>query len=160
MYRRHRDLHSLDETDDVVQKGLIRLNTALRSVQPVNVRAFFGLAARQIRFVVADLAKKYARAKELQSVALRGHTSSRKPEIEDPKKAEPANLLEWSQFHEQIEDLPDEARELFDLLLYEGLSQAEAAVLLAVSERTLRRRWQQARLLLAAALEGEWPRVE
>lgn len=50
MFRRHRDLHALDQTDDVMQKALVRLYRALGEVQPVNPRAFWGLAARQIRW--------------------------------------------------------------------------------------------------------------
>ncbi len=160
MFRNRRDLHSIEETDDVVQKGLIRLNKALQSVQPTDVRAFFGLAARQIRFVIADLAQKHAHAEPVLPLQPGVRTSSRKIDVADAKSSEPADLLEWSQFHEQIEKLPEEAREMFDLLFYQGLSQAEAATLLEVSERTLRRRWQEARLLLAAAMGGEWPRVE
>ncbi|MBL8798147.1 MAG: helix-turn-helix domain-containing protein, partial [Planctomycetia bacterium] len=45
----------------------------------------------------------------------------------------------------------------FDLLFYQGLSQAEAAALLNVSERTVKRRWQSARLQLHDALGGEFP---
>src|SRR5262249_56458704 len=61
---------------------------------------------------------------------------------------EPSRLAAWGEFHEQIAALPDEEREAFDLLWYQGLSQAEAAELLGVSERTVKRRWQAARLKL------------
>jgi DNA-directed RNA polymerase specialized sigma24 family protein len=40
---------------------------------------------------------------------------------------------------------------------YQGLSQAEAAELLGGSERTVKRRWQTARLILHEALQGEVP---
>jgi RNA polymerase sigma-70 factor (ECF subfamily) len=53
--------------------------------------------------------------------------------------------------------MPDEEREIFDLLWYQGLSQAEAATLLKVSERTIKRRWQSARLKLHHALRGGLP---
>jgi DNA-directed RNA polymerase specialized sigma24 family protein len=43
------------------------------------------------------------------------------------------------------------------LLWYQGLSQAEAAELLQVSERTIKRRWMSARLQLQDALHGEMP---
>src|SRR5262249_51812291 len=70
---------------------------------------------------------------------------------------DPARLAAWGEFHEQIGALPDEEREVFDLIWYQGLSQAEAAELLHVSERTIKRRWQAARLKLHDALEGEVP---
>ncbi len=55
------------------------------------------------------------------------------------------------------ERLPAEEREVFDLLWYQELSQAEAAALLGVSERTIKRRWQSARIMLHDALKGEIP---
>src|SRR5262249_12907956 len=71
----------------------------------------------------------------------------------------PDRLAAWTEFHRQIERLPDEEREIFDLLWYQGLSQAEAASLLNVSERTVKRRWQSARLKLHEALHGELPEL-
>ena len=45
------------------------------------------------------------------------------------------------------------------MLWYQGLTQAEAAELLGVSSRTVKRRWQTARLRLFEALGGELPGV-
>jgi predicted DNA-binding protein (UPF0251 family) len=42
-------------------------------------------------------------------------------------------------------------------LWYQELSQADAAALLNVSERTLKRRWQAARLKIHQALKGVMP---
>jgi RNA polymerase sigma-70 factor (ECF subfamily) len=70
---------------------------------------------------------------------------------------EPSRLAAWTEFHAQTEALPEEEREVFDLLWYQGLPQAEAAGLLGVSERTVKRRWQAARLRLHEALRGEPP---
>src|SRR5207244_829955 len=70
---------------------------------------------------------------------------------------EPTRLAAWSAFHEAVEKLPDEEREVFDLLWYQGLAHAEAAELLGVAERTVGRRWQEARLHVAEALHGEIP---
>ncbi|MFV2068565.1 MAG: RNA polymerase sigma factor, partial [Pirellulales bacterium] len=64
-------------------------------------------------------------------------------------------LAEWAEFHAQIEQLPDDAREVFDLVWYGGLSQADAAEVLEVDPRTVRRRWRQARLSLSALRSGK-----
>jgi RNA polymerase sigma-70 factor (ECF subfamily) len=53
--------------------------------------------------------------------------------------------------------LPAQERELFDLLWYQGLNQTEAADLLGVCVRTVKRRWQSARLLLGRALGEDVP---
>jgi RNA polymerase sigma-70 factor (ECF subfamily) len=69
----------------------------------------------------------------------------------------PDRLAAWAEFHRRAEGLPPEEREVFDLLWYQGLSQAEAAAVLGVSDRTAKRRWQAARLRLHEALNGELP---
>jgi DNA-directed RNA polymerase specialized sigma24 family protein len=52
---------------------------------------------------------------------------------------------------------PDAEREVFGLRLYQGLSQAQAAALLEVTERVVRYRWRSARLKLHAMLGGRLP---
>ena len=47
-----------------------------------------------------------------------------------------------------MEGLPEEEREAFDLRWYQGLTQAEAALVLNVSEATVKRRWLAARARL------------
>ena len=69
----------------------------------------------------------------------------------------PATLDGWTEFHAQVEALPEDERQAVGLLYYQGLSQEEAAAVLGVSVRTVKRRWQSARLLLAKALRGEPP---
>lgn len=152
MFRRHGDLRSLDQTDDVLQQALVRLYRALSQIKPPTVRAYLGLAAMHIRWVLRDLARKYSAAK---IVCYTGRTVPGDGPF-DPG-GEPSDLLQWSEFHQKIEALGDEEREMFHLLIYEGLSQAEAAALLNISVRSVKRRWQRARLSLRAALRGDWP---
>jgi RNA polymerase sigma factor (sigma-70 family) len=160
MFPRTSDLRRLHETDDVLQKALLRLHRALAQVKPPNVRAFVGLAARQIRWVLRDLSRDAGVAKGL--VYTGATVPGPDPEQEGPEDrvGEPSDLLEWSEFHATIECLPDDEREMFDLLLYEGLTQPEAAAVLQTSLRTVKRRWQRARLMLHNALRGEWPSLE
>jgi RNA polymerase sigma factor (sigma-70 family) len=135
MFRRYTDLHSLDETDDVLQQALIRLYRALAEIRPATIRAYFGLAARQVRWVLRDLARKYAAAK---SVCYTGMSVPGEGPLDGGESA--SEFLTWSLFHEKIERLPEDEREIFDLLFYQGLSQAEAAHMLNVSVRTVKRR--------------------
>src|SRR5258706_15757041 len=53
---------------------------------------------------------------------------------------DPGQLSLWTEFHEKVKDLPDELRESFELLWYQGLTQTEVADLLGVSTRTVQRR--------------------
>jgi RNA polymerase sigma-70 factor (ECF subfamily) len=63
----------------------------------------------------------------------------------------------WTEFHRQAEALPDEEREAFDLVYYQGLNYAEAADVLGVSAKTVMRRWQAACLRLHDAVGGRLP---
>ncbi len=51
-----------------------------------------------------------------------------------------------------IEGLPEVEREIFNLVRIQGLTHAEAADVVGVSEKTVQRRLNQARLLLAERL--------
>lgn len=155
MFRRQPDLRGPDDTDDVLQKALIRLDHALGEVQPESVAAFFGLASRHIRFVLLDLVRELRRRHIVQFRGdLPPSTHRPVPEPEDPE-GEPSTLAAWAEFHEQVEQLPDEARRVFDLLWYQGLTQPEAAQVMGVSLATLQRRWAAARVLLQRILRAE-----
>jgi RNA polymerase sigma-70 factor (ECF subfamily) len=51
-----------------------------------------------------------------------------------------------------IDDLPEDEREVFDLVRIQGMTQTEAAGLLGISAATLKRRLSRGLLLLAEQL--------
>jgi RNA polymerase sigma-70 factor (ECF subfamily) len=147
-----------EETDDVLQNALLRLYRTLQAVSPGSVTDFLRLAALNIRRELLDLGKRYYGP--LGQGAHHDALGPEPPAAAEPAASlslDPARLSVWSAFHEQVEGLPDEERAVVDLLWYQGLSQAEAADLLGVNERTVKRRWQSARIRLHDALQGELP---
>lgn len=148
MFRRQGDLRALEETDDVVSKALLRLRDALLKVMPVDVKSYLGLAARHIRFVLQDLARMKGR-KDLTYLA--------EPVDPPAPTEEPSDILEWAEFHAKVDALPEQEREVFDVLFYQGMEQAEASELLGIPLRTLKRRWQHARLALRETMQGQMP---
>jgi RNA polymerase sigma-70 factor (ECF subfamily) len=155
-----------EQTDDVLQNAAVRLYRALGEVRPATPADFFRLAALNIRRELLDLAKHYygprGQGTKHASVAEKNpDASGETPAAGEPADAdeEPNRLAAWTEFHQQIDRLPEEERETFDLLWYQGLSQAEAAGLLKISERTIKRRWQSARLRLHEAMGGEMPKL-
>ncbi|MEK6234411.1 MAG: sigma-70 family RNA polymerase sigma factor, partial [Planctomycetales bacterium] len=59
------------------------------------------------------------------------------------------------QLHEQIDLLSDEHKEMFNLIHYLELSQAEVAEQLGVSVRTIKRKWRAAQLALTDQIKNE-----
>jgi RNA polymerase sigma-70 factor (ECF subfamily) len=161
MLRGYPNVSRWEQTDDVLQNALLRLHRTLQNLTPATVRDYLRLAALNIRRELLDLARHY------DGPQGPGTHHAREPDgSEDTRPAydpvdhrdNPRELEVWSEFHRQAAALPEEEREVFDLLWYQGLSQAEATSILNISERTLKRRWQAARLRLYRALEGELPR--
>jgi RNA polymerase sigma factor (sigma-70 family) len=148
------------EAADVLQNALLRLLRALGEVQPNSVREFLALSAAQIRRELLDLARHYYGPRGLGAnhATQAGRDSSLPPLHDQPDTGQEEGTLEaWCEFHRQVQALPDEEREVVDLLFYQELSQAEAAALLEVTVRTVQRRWQAALVKLHQILKGQWP---
>jgi RNA polymerase sigma-70 factor (ECF subfamily) len=148
-----------EQTDDILQNASLRLYRTLGQIRPVSVAEFFRLAALNIRRELLDLAKHhYGPQGQGANHASVGDDSKGPSALEKQDSAdEPSRLAAWAEFHRQAGQLPEEELEIFDLLWYQGLSQSEAGALLKVSERTVKRRWQSARLKLHDATHGELP---
>ncbi|HLJ93095.1 MAG TPA: sigma-70 family RNA polymerase sigma factor [Gemmataceae bacterium] len=147
-------------TDDVLQNSLLRLWTALGQVTPRTARDFYTLAALQIRRELIDLARHHYGPEGIGAnlaSSIRGDASASTPADQAQSTLEPSQLAIWTEFHQQVDTLPDQEREVFDLLWYQGLTQPNAAALLGISEATLRRRWLAARQRLHQALKGNLP---
>lgn len=152
-----------EDTADVVQNASVRLFRAFQTTRPTDVRGFFALATLQIRRELIDLVRHYFGPEglgtnhESRSNWPVGDNSSASPVEKGSGTLDPRRLSVWSELHEQAGELPDEEREVFGLIFYQGLEQIEAAALLGISERTVRRRWQSAKVTLNDALAGRLP---
>ena len=162
MLRGYPGVRRWEQTDDVLQNAALRLFRALKEVKPASVRSFINLSAVQIRRELIDLARHYEgpQGPGRHHVSRAGSDGSKNsPGALDPgtDTNDPAGLAAWTEFHNQVEALPDEEKEVFDLLWYQGLSQVEAAALLDVTERVVKYRWRSARLKLHQMLGGRMP---
>jgi len=156
MFRSYPNLRRWEQTDDVFQSSLIRLQRALAEVKLESVRHFFNLAALQVRRELLDLARHHFGP---EGFGANHHTDYRPSDDEGGSlhgnAQEPEDLSSWSDFHEQVDKLPFDELEVVNLIYYEGLTQEEAAKVLGLSVRTLKRRWQSAKLRIYKELHGD-----
>jgi RNA polymerase sigma-70 factor (ECF subfamily) len=162
MLKDYQRLKRWEETGDVLQNAMIRLYRALETVSPASLRDFYRLATLQIRRELIDLIRHYygpaGHARNQATNAAEASSSSQPPLYEQANVTyESSRLAAWGEFHQQVQALPEEEREVFDLIYYQGMTHVEAAALLDVSARTVRRRWQAACFTLHEALGGELP---
>jgi RNA polymerase sigma factor (sigma-70 family) len=152
-----------EQGDDVAQNALIRLDRALRAVAPPTAREFFRLAAAQVRRELIDLARHYQGPRGLganhATRADRGDSANGVAMAAGAPETtyDPGRLAAWAEFHAAVAALGEADRELFDLLWYQGVTQAEAAALLGVTERTINSRWLAARVRLGDSVGGQFP---
>jgi RNA polymerase sigma factor (sigma-70 family) len=137
------------ETEELLSGVVEGLLKAMRSVRPQTVRQFFALANQHMRWQLNDLARLLD--EQPQSVELR--------EGLVPAPASSGSLItpDGRRMLEAIDKLPEDEREVFGLVRLQGLTKAEAADVLDVSAKTVQRRLNRARLLLAEELDDLRP---
>jgi RNA polymerase sigma-70 factor (ECF subfamily) len=159
MLRRHPHVRRWEETDDLLQAALVRLHRSLAVVRPKDVHHFDNLAAAQIRRELIDLARSHHGP---EGLGANHHTDGADPGGRLARVADgagrPETLDQWSAFHEAVDRLPEQERQVMELLWYRGLTHAQAARALGVATKTVQRRWASARLMIRDALHGEPPR--
>lgn len=159
MLRGFPNVRRWEDSDDVMQNALMRLLRSLQKLKPDSMRAFYGLAAHEIRRELIDLARHYygPQGPGANHESLSAEDSS-SPGLDPPDKApETKELDRWYRFHQAVEKLPTEHREVVSLIFYHGWTQAQVAELFQRTERTIRRRWHEALVKLGASLKGDLP---
>jgi RNA polymerase sigma-70 factor (ECF subfamily) len=140
-----------EETDDVLQRAMLRLYKSLEAVTLESGRHFYNLAATQIRRELIELARHYYGP---QGQGTRHETDQLSDGVGGrmiPKHERPDS---------SAEQLPPEVREVVELRWYQGLTPGEVAEVLDVDERTVRRRWVAAKTKLRNDFCGEPPSAE
>jgi RNA polymerase sigma factor (sigma-70 family) len=146
MLRTFPAVRRLAEAEDVVQNAILRLLRALDQVQPLSVQDFLNLAAVHLRRELLDLARQCGGPKGQVACCcspLKGN-GTEGPQFEPAAADDAGEIDDWCAFHQEVEKLPVEEREVVGLVFYHGWGQAQVAELFHVSERTVRRRWETA----------------
>lgn len=134
--------------DEMLGALVERLLKALREARPATVRQFFALASQHMRWELNDLARR------LDNQPAPGAIDASVPA---PPDSGSALSPDGRQMIAAIEELPPEEREAFDLVRVQGMTPPEAAEVLGVSPKTVRRRVDRGLVLLARRLRGLRP---
>jgi RNA polymerase sigma factor (TIGR02999 family) len=142
--RRHQR-NTLLDTTELVHESYMRFVHAgqLRVEDRVH---FLGYAGKVMRSVIVDTVRERLAQRRGGAV---------KPETLDSQIAVQTGGAEILAVHEALEDLGREDPrlvEVVELRYFAGMTDVQVAEALGVAERTVRRNWQKARLLLAEAL--------
>lgn len=146
--RQHQPMTLLDTTS-LVHESYLRFCGAEAGPPLADRHHFFAYAARVMRSVIVDLAR--ARLAERRGGAAE-HVAL-DTEQADRIAVEPED--EVVRVHEALEVLAQADEQLarvVELRYFGGLTEAEIAELTGSSERTVRRQWEKARLLLTVTL--------
>jgi RNA polymerase sigma-70 factor (ECF subfamily) len=133
------------QVDEMLGAVVERLLKAMRSVKPTGVRQFFALANQHMRWELNDVARRLDNEAHAQQV--RESLVAAAPESSESGLTPNARRI-----LDAIEGVPDDEREVFDLVRIQGMSHAEAAEVLGVSSRTVQRRLNRAVLILSENL--------
>jgi RNA polymerase sigma factor (sigma-70 family) len=144
------------ELNSVVDEAWMRLLDALKETQPGSPEEFYSLIFRKVRHVLLDLARKHTREDaRIRHAPSAPDRSTSMPRIEaDDTTNDPAQLAFWTEFHDQVANLPDGERMVFDFHYYADLPQSEIAQLLSLHPKQVSRLWLSATGRLARWLEG------
>lgn len=151
-----------EQTEDLAHAAWFRIQRALQDtdLQLEDDAHFFRLAARHIRFELIDIFRKHTGA---HGIAANHQTVSPGDADGPPSDGErfsasetldPQQLTAWGEFHEIVEKLPERDKEVIDLLWYQGLKQQEAADLIGVDVKTVKRRWRDVKIRLSDQLDS------
>lgn len=145
------------DTCDVTQQAWIRLANALGAVQPESPLHLMRLATLQVRREVIDLVRKYGGPRspvrgEVDNVVF---ADTRAIDLVDLAVA-PADSLtsldELARFHEAVDRLPEDLRDVFTMRYYLDATVTSIAEAVSCERRAVKQRWERAKQELQAAL--------
>ena len=137
-------------TDELLSAVVERLIKAMREAKPNSVRQYFALAGQHMRWELNDLARR------LDSERIAGTIDENFIADMAPSDSQLSDLCK--QIFEEIDALPVERREVFELVRIQGLPVSDVARILNVTEVTVRRRLSRALSGLTSIFDDTSPK--
>jgi RNA polymerase sigma factor (sigma-70 family) len=137
------------QVDEMLGAVVERLLKALREARPSNVRQFFALACQHMRWELNDLARRF----DEQPAAVELSDGM----VPAPESSGSGLTPNGQRMLAAIDQLPEDEREVFDLVRMQGMTKTEAARVLGASVMTVTRRLNRGLQLLTATLGDLYP---
>ena len=147
--------HTLSTTA-VVHEAYLRLAEHSGALS-VGRGQFFAIAARTMRRVLIDYARRHQAARRggpgQRAVALECLENGNSPEISIPERAD--SLIALDEALENLKGVDERMASIVECRFFAGLTETETAEALGISQRTVSRDWQMARAWLHEALRDD-----
>jgi RNA polymerase sigma factor (TIGR02999 family) len=140
--------NTLLDTTALVHESYLRLSKASEVQFPDRVR-FLVYAGRAMRSIIVDFARQRLTDRRGGDAAHLTYTV----QLADGTAGE-QEILRVHDALDELEKVDERMAKVVELRYFGGLTEAEIAEALGVTDRTVRRDWEQARLFLADALKG------
>lgn len=163
MLARFPNVRRWEDTDDVFQAAAMRLHRTLGRLSIDSPRDLLALAVLQIRRELLDLARSHAGPESFAAhqgtnvIPGQGSAAGQIVERIEDAATTASSVDRWTRFQQAIDELPEDLREVFQLVWFMGADQKTIAATIGCSERTVKNRWRAARLAIRSALDGEPP---
>jgi RNA polymerase sigma factor (TIGR02999 family) len=143
---------TLLDTTALVHESYLRFAAASR-VRIEDRGHFLHFAARVMRSVVIDFIRERRAERRGGDSARISLTTSSAEAFADPKTGDGEDeILRVHEALDELARLDERLVRVVEMRYFGGMTEAEVATALGISERTVRRDWEKARLLLAEAL--------
>lgn len=146
-----------NQSENLFQSSVIRLQAAKENVQPKLTRRLENLGSLQVRRTLIDLACSYVSSADLGpddwTPAVSDCCAGEVPAKAQAEDSSVNELLDCAEFHEEVEHLLEELSEVFQLIWYRELDKPDIAELIGVDVRTVQRKWRTARQLLEQSFD-------
>ena len=137
---------TLLDTTALVHEAYLRL--AGIEFGSADQRSYFAYASRAMRSVIVDFARRRQSERhggDALIVTLTGTLGERQPAAAD-------DIVRVHEALEELERIDARLAQVVEMRYFAGLSEPQIAQALGISERTVRRDWEKARLLLERSL--------
>lgn len=148
LMKRNPRIRRWEATDDVLQQAMVRMSRCLDKIKPQTAKHLFSLVRLQISRELTDMARKYYGPEGLgyNHATRHGETETSYGGVSHAEAigAGPQQLIEWLEFHEAIDELPEPCKSVFCMAWYDMMTHDEMAAAMGCSAKTIQRHFRKA----------------